>query len=344
MKHVEKIALGFFVGAIVLFVGTVIFNATDVALSPEALQAMAPVEKQAGYPLSKLQFPKESRPEKLQKVSTFQEYLERRTDLDAALERNKFALEPLFEAMKEGKIAVENDVDFRNFAILFPFEAQGYFLVFLSQKFHAGYIKEGLELLESSNHFLASFLESPQLLINTQVALSAFRSNAIFAKSLEASGIVTAWPLSVKKSFALSRSAEQIFDQATQRELQLTLSVINSDKNNLAGALELSGSEVFGYKLSEFAVKSLFRPHQTSNVYAKAFQEMKSSECLNATKLEDCSPTLRDETHFNSLSSYLVNPVGRAIVQLALPRLPGQKKKIVQILTETSETVASLKI
>ena len=313
MKSTFKVLIG--TGAFIILAVAAIFaiNFTDQALTEKTQQALQKYPEVPGYSLKQFrsqEFKNMPSPE----IEDLKDYKDKKETVDAALSKYEPQLKALLEAFNQGKVEVVAGQDFENIGF-YPYTLHKYFILLMSQKALSGQLPSVLETVEKSNNFLKSIIQTPQVLIGKKAALAALKLNSKLISELKEQGLVKSIPASLKQSFVIDQSADEILKSALSFEFLITAKLISNEK-------------------------SFIRPNQTLNWYSEIVDQ--SMGCREGQELEQCSDVYQNEISQAGLKFYLVNPTGRGIIKLLAPRLAGVSSEIKKKKVELAEQISSL--
>lgn len=336
IKVLTSIIAVFFLATITVFM----INATDEKQTELTQQMLQKFPAQEGFSLREFKLPKEERVSSVD-LRKFSDYTKDPKKYDNLIQKHQKSLSTTEKAFSVGHVAVNPDETFYDGVYFYPTNEHYLFLAFLSQKIKQGKTNEALKMLEQSNRFLVSTAGSPQTIISKLISISMLRTNAEFIKELLDNGAIKKTPSSLKESFTLTQTPEQMWDESTRKELQMISTIVRDPLTN--DVIEAFGTPSFSEKIQksilDWVYPKLFRRNHTLNMISAGYAALSSPACLQSD-LKDCT-YYEDITNF-TVSNFYLNPAGRTLTKILLPKFNGVIKKF-QISTEKlKETVATL--
>jgi hypothetical protein len=301
---------------------------------------------QDGFALKDFKLPKEERLPSLQ-FQEYSEYLKSPEKYDELISKYQKNLATIERAFKIGKVAINPDDTFYDGIYLYSPNDHRFFLISLSQKIKKGLVKEALSDLAESNRFLVNLTDSPQTFISELIALNLLRTNADFVKNLKAAGVLKETPATLKDSFYLTATPEKMWEQCSRREFQLVSTVIlgplDAKMFDMASVFT-EETDIKRHALGEIAgwfFPKLIRRNQTLNAMSESFAVAGSAVC-ETPHSKECTETDEKATTFTALN-FFINPVGRSLNKLLIPRFGSQVRLKLKTSTEKlNKTIAEI--
>lgn len=329
MKKFLKLIIGVFLFALLLVLG---INATDQKQTELTQRMLQKFPAQEGFSLKEFKTPPTGKVFMVD-FERYSDYVKSPQKYDEMISKHQNTLDILERAFKVGQVAVDPEGGFLDGVFRYSSNDHQLFLASLSQKIKRGQLKEALDLLEDSNRFLASIVNSPQTLISGLISLAILNRNVEFVKNLKEEGVLTQVPASLKESFRLSVTPEKIWEQNTRREFQYISTVILGPMTDpdLFYTTNIDKSKVespsIGDTFSNWFYSRLIRRNQTLNLISQGFADIESPACQTATS-EECAQIYDKVTQFTA-TNFFVNPVGRNLARLLFPKIgTGTRVKI----------------
>jgi hypothetical protein len=336
MKRIVRVVLGIFSVVLLALAMVFLVNAFDETLTAQAKVAMEPLPLKPGYSLVQLRDASKGDAQNKSQgkeappvvVRTFQDYKKDPQKVDEALKGSVSSLKALLDAYDVGTPEEKSYDDFRSNIAFYPFNIQAVFLASVSQQLAAGQTEQAFAVLEKSNAFLKNLIQSPQSLLNAMIGLASLRKNGEFFASLQAEPFAAKIPESLRASFVVQATAEEIFANALKKEIKITSQVVMKVTINdfeLSNINENQKAKSFSFKTLVYP--ALFRKNQTLNWIAEVHEEIRGEGCKGKNDIL-CSATYQREVEGAGLKGHLINPVGRGLLKLIFPRLLESRMKI----------------
>lgn len=345
MKKAIKFLASSFGVATLLILIAVMINSTDEQQTPRTQELLQKFPAREGFLLKDFKLPREERTPTMD-FTKYSDYLKEQAKYDDLIAKYTKNLALMEKAVSIGHVAVNPDDTFKDGVSFFPRDEHRLFLAYISQKIKQGKTNEALKLLEQSNRFLVSIAESPQTIIAKLIAIAILKNNADFAQDLVATGVIKKAPASLKESFQITQTSDQLWDESSRKEFQLSSTLILSRLDrSTAESLDVF---IDGPSIADKTIKpiflwlypKLFRPNHTLNMLSKGYADIASPVCQKSSSKE-CEQLYAEATA-NTATNFFLNPVGRYIVKILLPRFQGVKMKFEYGTTKLRETVATL--
>lgn len=342
MKRSIKVLTSFIAVFFLAVLTVFMINATDEKQTELTQQMLQKFPAQEGFSLKEFKLPKEERVPSVY-LEKYSDYIKDQEKYDALILKYEKSLATNKKAFSIGRAAVNPDETFYDAVFFYPPSDHRLFLAFLSQEIKHGKVTDALKQLEQSNHFLVSLAGTPQTIIAKLISLATLKRNAEFAKDLIATGVVKKIPDSLKESFSLIETPEQMWDESSRKEFQLVSTIILGPiDSDMASAFmddttTLSGR--FRKSILDWFYPKLIRRNQTLNMLSSAYAALSSPECLKHDSKE-C--TYFENTTKFTVSNFFVNPLGRGLLKLFLPKFQGVRYKFQISTTALKDLVATL--
>ncbi|WP_413289768.1 hypothetical protein [Bdellovibrio sp. HCB337] len=331
MKTINKIFIGAFTFVFVSVITIFAINATDVPQTELTRQMLQKFPAQEGF--SMLEFktvPEEKRPQL--DFEKYSDYTKDPAKYDELIKTYYHFIEKSERAFQIGRVAVNPDATIFDGFATYSVNSHKLFLVFLSQKIAQGKMNEAMDLLEKSNHFFASIVQTPQVYIQKMISLRHLRQNAEFALKLKEAGVLKKAPATLKESFKLTQTPQKIWEDAGKMEFLMASSVVLAP--DAAGFFEMTNIDGSGENQLRNAAKKtvrwfmskLYRPNQTLNDLSEGYSIFKSPECAGQTP-KKCGEAL-DRIAPLEGKNLIINPWGKSLVRTFLPRFAGTYTKV----------------
>lgn len=318
----------FFVSAVaVIFIFTLVvftINTTDELQTPLTQKMLQKSPPQEGFSLKEFKHPRDRKVPSLD-IAKCGDYNKEAAKFDELIQQNKPSIDLMEKAFRIGHVAANPDEVFEDAIYTFPRNDFYLYRAFLCQKIKAGQTPEALFLLEQSNKFLASIAESQQTYINKLLSIYFLKRNADFAKSFKDENIVKTLPPSLIASLRLTQTPEQMWTEAGLKEFQLASAVILGplDKNYFEMTVFSSGESSFKERVAEkitgWLAPKLIRRNDTLNMLAESYAVQATGACTSLNE-QQCTDIYNNITATTGLN-FFINPVGRAITKMLVPRL-----------------------
>jgi len=344
MKKFSKIFLGVFLLLTVFIFSFFAINATDESLSVKSQALISNYPTQSGYSLSKLKVSKFNSVPGID-FNGYQDYKKNQAELDKIIAEHSKPIEVFLEAFNEGHVEVLNGEPWNGSSGIFPSNNYRLFLAMLSQKVQQGKMDEALKLVEKANLFTINILETPQSTINKMIALLALNRNVDFVESLKTEGFLKKTPESLKNSFQLSQTVKEIYQTSLKYEFA---SVVNAIKIYQIEGLTIGITDASQSPLDpvfKFVGRNALRRNQTMNWLADIYEDLMEPACTVPEKpqsIEECSHTYKRVIQDARLSYYLINPVGRGLIRMFIPKTSQQYQKMETGFTKLNAKIAAL--
>lgn len=336
MKTLVKISVSFTAVLLLAIIAVFAINATDEKQTELTQQMLTKFPAQEGFSLKEFKRPQANRVSAID-FSKYEDYTKDPAKYDALLKEHDEVLGTLGRALSVGHVAVNPDESIYDGLFIYQKNEHLLFLVFLSQQIKLGKTTEALTLLEKSNRFLVSMASTPQTYITKLIGLALLNTNAEFTKSLLESKVVKSIPSSLKESFNIVDTPEQMWQKSSQKEFLLASSALNGPLN----------SDIFDLQNPNKALNSvlgwlypkLLRPNETLNIMSSGYTLGSSPECSKVNS-EACTEAYSKLTGFTA-TNFFINPVGRSLAAIILPKLYNVRYKFDATKNKIKETTAS---
>jgi hypothetical protein len=345
VKNPIKISISVILVLFFALITILAINATDEQQTELTKQMLQKFPAQKGFEMKGFKLSQKDRAPN-SNFEKYSDYIKDPAKYDELIKRYQKSLEVTEKAFRAEHVAEDPNASFYDGINIYHPADHSLFQAFLSQKIKQGNLPEALNLLEQSNKFLASIVESHQIYINKLIALNLLRKNAEFVKNLKDEGVMMKAPDSLKSSFKLTQDPEKIWEEAGKTEFLLSSTVIlgpiDETTFNMTDAFdeeENLQSRVLG-KVTAWFYPKLLRRNQTLNWMSAGYAALASPVCVNPSS-QQCNEVYEkaiSSTKFN----FFINPVGRFLYKLFLPGVSWNLLKFHSAIKKLKEAVEAI--
>jgi hypothetical protein len=330
VKKPIKVLLSLFALFIFGIALTFAVNATDQELTESTKKVLQPLPPQAGYDLKNFKLPKEDEAPRID-IEKYSEYKKDTAKYNELLDKYPKVLAPSLAAAEAGQIQLPPSGKIGDYSGIQQMNSHRLFMIHLSRQISQGQVAGALKLLEGSNRFLISVLESSPTMISRMISLALLNKHVAYLQELKEAGLVKTVPESLKASFHLHKTPQEIFISMLQSELRVSAPLIQTRETYLMTKSvfgeNLSTSEAFSVNLMAWVTEKLKRPNQTVNWLNEIYETYAKENCLQGDANDPCTQKYDSIANSTPLN-FFINPTGRGLVRLVGMRSSGIYKKL----------------